>query len=64
MCLAKIRLNDESRNAFEDIAVLRIEDGTIRLRTLFGEDKEITGRVKEINFQNSTVLLETSAAAS
>jgi predicted RNA-binding protein len=62
MCLAKIRLNDESRNAFEDIAILHIEDGTIRLRTLFGEEQEITGRVREINFQNSTVLLETTAA--
>ena len=61
MCLAKVRLNDEKGNAFEDIALLRFEDGMIRLRTLFGEEKEIAGRVREINFQNSTVLLETTA---
>lgn len=61
MCLAKVRLNDEKQYAFEDIAVLRFEDGMIRLRTLFGEEQEITGRVKEINFQNSTVLLETAS---
>jgi predicted RNA-binding protein len=61
MCLAKIHLNDESGTAFKDIAVLRIEGGTIRLRSLFGEEKEIAGRVKEINFQNSTVLVVTTA---
>jgi predicted RNA-binding protein len=59
MCLAKIRLNDEKKNAFEDIAVLRFEDGVVHLQTLFGEEQEIAGRVKEINFQNSTVFLET-----
>lgn len=63
MCLAKVRLNDDTKNAFEDIAFLRIEDGMIRLRTLFGEEQEIAGRVKEINFQNSTILLETTAVA-
>ena len=61
MCLAKVHLNDEKENAFKDIAFLSIEDGMIRLRTLFGEEKQIAGRVKEINFQNSTVLLETTA---
>ena len=61
MCLAKIRVNDEQKNAFQDIALLRIEDGVVYLSTLFGEEKEIAGRVKEINFQNSTVLVETTA---
>lgn len=61
MCLAKIRLNDDKRNVLQDIATLTINDGKITLRTLFGEEKIIDGRVKEINFQNSTVLLETAA---
>ena len=61
MCLAKIRLNDDAVNAFEDIAVLRFEDGVVHLRTLFGEEQTVAGRVKEVNFQNSTVLLETTA---
>jgi predicted RNA-binding protein len=60
MCLAKVRLNGGKEDVFKDVTTLHFEDGMIRLRTLFGEEKELAGRVREINFLDAVVLLETT----
>ncbi|MFC2034396.1 CooT family nickel-binding protein [Chloroflexota bacterium] len=58
MCLAKVDLPQEQGGHFGDIALLKIEDGNITLRTLFGEEKKVKAEVKEVNFQDSTISLE------
>ena len=59
MCLAKVNLPKDEGGLLADIALLKVEDGKVYLRTLFGQEKELEAKVKEIDFQNSTILLET-----
>lgn len=59
MCLAKAYLNkwgDEP--VLQDIAYMRLQDNRVELETLFGEGKVILGRVIEIDFSTSKILLE------
>lgn len=56
MCLAKAYLGKEI--VLEDIAKIRVEGNTLSLRTLFGEQKQIEGILKEIDFQGSKVVIE------
>lgn len=48
---------DEASPILEDGARLTIEGDKLRLTNLFGEEKEVHGKVKEIDFQNSRVVL-------
>ena len=43
---------------FEEVAFLRIEKGKILLKTLFGEQKELSGNIKEIDFLDGQIFLE------
>jgi len=57
--LAKAYLNkwgDEP--VLQDIAYMRLQDNRVELETLFGEGKVILGRVIEIDFSTSKILLE------
>ena len=59
MCLAKAylnRLGDEP--VLQDIAHMRLCDGQVELETLLGEEKTITGKVVEVDFTASSVLLD------
>jgi len=60
MCLAKVYLKekDEKELVLESVAFVQIEDKQIRLATIFGERKEIEAGIKEIDFQNASVILE------
>jgi len=59
MCLAKAFINNSSRQPIlEDIARVRIHKDRVELETLFGEGKVIPGRVVEIDFSNSKILLD------
>ncbi|NQT72363.1 MAG: CooT family nickel-binding protein [Chloroflexi bacterium] len=60
MCLAKAYLSkgEETEFILEDVVRLIIEGNNLNLRTLFGEQKEINGFVKEVDFQNSRILIE------
>jgi predicted RNA-binding protein len=58
MCLAKAYLNkwgDEP--VLQDIAHMRLHDDRIELQTLFGEERVVSGRVVEIDFSSSKILL-------
>ena len=58
MCLAKAFVNDWSEQpVFQDISRLRINGDKVELRTLFGEEKTIQGRVIEIDFTASRILM-------
>ena len=60
MCLARAFLADKSDRelVLEDVALIEIDEGMLRLSTIFGEQKEIGGILKEVDFQNSRVVIE------
>jgi len=60
MCLAKAYLGTDGEKEFliEEIASLKTGDGKLLLTTLFGEQREIEASIKEIDFRNSSILLE------
>ena len=59
MCLAKAYLNkQDDEPVLQDIAYLRLSDNRVELETLFGQGKTISGRVVEIDFSTSKILLE------
>jgi len=64
MCLAKAYLNKSADNPIlQDIARMRLHDDQVELETLFGEEKVISGRVVEIDFSTSKILLNESVKA-
>lgn len=59
MCLAKLYLDKESKKpAMDNIAQMRIEGDVVKLETLFGESRAVRGRVREIDFAKSRVVIE------
>lgn len=60
MCLAKAYLGtgETTELILEDVALLSIDGNKLNLRTLFGEQKEIEGLVKEVSFQNGQIVIE------
>lgn len=60
MCLAKAYLEGEGEKELllEEVALIEIDDKTLRLSTIFGERKEMEGVIKSVDFQNSTVIVE------
>jgi len=59
MCLAKacIRENGEEKLVMEGIALMKIENERLVLRSLFGEQKEIEAHIKEIDFMHHSITL-------
>lgn len=62
MCLAKAYLNVIEGNnlILEDVAMLRAEGEKLYLSNLFGEQKEVEGIVKEVDFQKASIVLQTA----
>lgn len=59
MCLAKAYLNKWNNDpVLQDIAHMRLHDGRVELETLLGEEKVIPGRVVEVDFATSRILLD------
>ncbi len=60
MCLASVQKGKgtEKENLLEEVALIRFEGEKLLLRTLFGEERAIKAKIKEIDFMNSTVLIE------
>ena len=59
MCLANAYINKAGDEpVLRDVAHMRLRDGRVELETLLGEEKVIPGRVVEIDFLASKVLLE------
>ena len=59
MCLAKAFVNNWSgQPVFQDIARMRVNGNRVELETLFGEEKVVPGRVIEIDFTASKILVE------
>ena len=59
MCLAKAYLNKkDNESILQDIARMKFDGDRIELETLFGQEKVITGKVLEIDFMASKVIVE------
>ena len=64
MCLAKAYLNKSGDEPIlQDIAHMQLSDDRVHLETLFGEKRVISGRVVEIDFSTSRILLDKSRQA-
>lgn len=59
MCLAKAYLNKQDNEpVLQDIAYIRLHDNRVEMETLFGQGKVVPGRIIEIDFATSKILLE------
>lgn len=60
MCLSKAYIDNNGEKALlmEDVASLEIADNKLRLKNLFGEQKEIEASLKEIDFMTHSIVLE------
>ena len=60
MCLSKayVDRDGETEVVMEGIAFMKVEDGRLLLRTLFGEQKEIGADIREIDFLTHSIILE------
>lgn len=59
MCLAKVYEDMESdKPILEDLALVIIDDNRLELETLFGDRKVFLGKVREIDFVKSRVVIE------
>jgi len=59
MCLAKAYPNSErSRSFLENITYMKLNGDCIQIETMFGEETVIQGRVLEVDFENSKVIVE------
>ena len=62
MCLATAYLNKGSDEPIlRDIAHMRFDGDSVEMETLFGEGKVISGRVLEVDFSTSKIILDVSA---
>jgi predicted RNA-binding protein len=59
MCLAKAFTNREMvEPMLENISHMDLDDESIRMETMFGEERIIKGRVLEVDFENSKVIID------
>ena len=64
MCLAKVYTKESGAEPImEDIAHMQLHSDHVELETLFGDRKVIPGRVIEINFSTSKILVEQTSQA-
>ena len=60
MCLSKayIQRDGERELVAEEVASLGVAGDMLRLKTLFGETKDIRGKIREIDFLTHSIVLE------
>ena len=60
MCEANAYLMREGKEelVLEDISILRPENGELYLQNIFGEQKKIKARIKEMNLLDHRIILE------
>ncbi len=58
MCLAKAYTNREMvEPILENISHMDLDDESILMETMFGEEKVVKGKVLEVDFENSKVIV-------
>ena len=64
MCLAKAHLNDWGNEpVVQDVARMRLYDRRVELKTLLGEAKIVPGKVVEVDFATSKILIDNHSDA-
>jgi predicted RNA-binding protein len=60
MCLSKVYFERGGKKEIllDEVASVTVDDGKLQLKTLFGEQKEINARIKEIDLMAHTILLQ------
>lgn len=60
MCLSKAYVDRDGKRELllEEVVSIKVKDGKLLLRTLFGEQKEIGANISEIDFLTHSILLE------
>jgi predicted RNA-binding protein len=59
MCLAKaFPSTQRDRSFLENITYMKLDGDHIQIETMFGEETVIQGRVLEVDFENSRVIVE------
>ena len=59
MCLAKAYPSTERNRSFlENITYMKLDGDCIQIETMFGEETVIQGRVLEVDFENSKIIVE------
>ncbi len=64
MCLGKAYIEADNKRelVLDSIALIEIDDNRLRLSTIFGDQKELEARIKEIDFEGSRIILTTAPA--
>jgi predicted RNA-binding protein len=61
MCLAKAYQSTErNESLLENITYMKLDGDSIQIETMFGEETVIQGKVLEVDFENSKVVLDIS----
>lgn len=55
---AYVLVANGEEKVMENVELIRPEDGTVYLRSLFGEEKVFDGRIKEVSLRTNRVILE------
>jgi predicted RNA-binding protein len=55
---AYIKANGVEEMFLESLARIEVQGGMLSITNIFGEKKQLNGRITEINFQGGKVLLE------
>ncbi len=59
MCLAKVYWNEETDHpVLTDVAYLKLDGKRIEIMTLLEESKTFQGKIKEIDFLSSKIIIE------
>ena len=59
MCLASAYWSGESdQPILQDIALMLVNGDDVNLQTLFGEQESVQGRVMEVDFEQSRIIME------
>lgn len=64
MCLGKAYLEagNQRELVLDSIASLEVDDNKVKLSTIFGDQKELEARIKEIDFEGSRIILTPAVA--
>ena len=64
MCLSKVynKRNSDFELLLEEVASVEIGQDRLTFKTLFGEQKEMEGSIKRIDFLTHSILLESPGA--
>lgn len=60
MCMPTVWIKDNAgeEQIFSETAILKVEDDSVVLSTLFGEQKVVRAVIEKIDFMNSRVILK------